>query len=122
MRPELTAVFAECKAPTLACKRRVNDQLLPILTLVAAAQQQVAIHRQNLLAAELTDPDPDAIRGYLERMHQTAGALDRDLKDLIALARRVSLSMAQMERYAGEIEADITANEARQAGTGRGGT
>jgi hypothetical protein len=107
MHKELSDVFAECRKPRHACKKKAADQLRPILDVVALLQQQAAVHRQNLLAAELSADDPDAVRGHLERLHQTLGALDTDVKALIDTGRRVALSMAQFERYSGEIEASL---------------
>lgn len=107
MTPALKAVFAECKKPAHVCRKDVNAQLGPILALAARAQQQMAVHRQNLLKAELTADEPDLVRGLLERLHQTAGAVDREAKVVIDAGRAMSLSFDQMERYSAEIEAAL---------------
>lgn len=111
MHQELTAALAESKAPQLASKQTANAQLLPILEAATAMQQQVAVHRGRLIAAELAAPDPDAVRGRLERLHQTLGALDKDIELFMTTGRRIALSMAQYERYGNEIEASFIESE-----------
>ena len=108
MTKEVLNAFASCRRPTIASCAMANAQLRPILEAAAQMQQQVAVHRANLLAAELTSTDPDTIRRQIERLHQTLGALDTDLKGLIDHGRRVSQGMAQLERQAKEIEGQVT--------------
>ena len=108
---ELADVFAECKKPKHVCTKDVNDQLRPVAELASLTLQQVAVHRMNLLTAELTAADPEKIRGHLERLHQTIDALEKDAKGAIDHQRRISLGMSQLERYATEIQAAITKAE-----------
>lgn len=114
MRKELADVFTECNEPTHACRQAVNDQLRPVAQLAALTLQQVALHRMNLLTAELTADDPDKIRGHLERMHQTIDALEKDAKGAIEHQRRMSLGMSQLARYSKEIEEAIVKEDAEE--------
>ena len=93
----LAAVIAEAEAPAHATCAAVMGQIGPILALAAACQKQIAEHRARLFAAQAEDAAND---GDLERLHQTLGAWDTDIRALIEAARRVRVSALQYERYA----------------------
>lgn len=104
MTPELAAAFAELKAPCRCSKRAAHDQLAPILKMATELQEQIALERRLLLAAELLD---DTFEGELERIHQKHGALETDLKDFIRLGRRIALSVAHKDEAARHAEDGI---------------
>lgn len=105
----MTAVLAEAKQPTYATTADVQGQLAPILALITDSQKQIAEHRSRLLLAQVDDASND---GDLDRLHQTLDAWEREVKALLAAARRVRLSALQYERYATEIETTLMTKEA----------
>lgn len=100
-KEKLKAVLAEGKTPTYARTDDVAQQLEPILTLATQVQMQAAEHRQRLFHAQIEDPTND---GHLERLHQTLGAIDTDVKALIDAAQRVRQGFLQYDRYTKDIE------------------
>lgn len=104
--PELAAVFDEHASPQHCSKRSAHDQLQPLLCFAACAQKQLAEYREKLLAAELADHDHQ-LDGKLERLHQTLGAIDRDLPAFIDAGRRIALSFTQLDRYFAETRDDL---------------
>ena len=115
MHEKLAAVFSEHRAPKHCCKRRVHDQVSPIVRLAALAQQQVLEHRTLITEATLSPDHDPGLDGKLEMMHQTYGAMERAATALSAAARELAQSTTQMDRYDAEWKLEIEAYEAAKA-------
>jgi hypothetical protein len=105
MRESLQAAIAEGKAPTHCCAGDVADQLRPVITVALKAQKQVAYQRELLVTASLEDPTYD---GNTEKIEQTLKSIEKRSATIIAEARGLRDDLLQLERYSGQVEADVT--------------
>lgn len=112
MHKAMRVALDECRKPSHVSRADLQAKLAPILELGALAAKQAAELRSKLLAAELApDHDAEATAGRVERLHQTANAIDKSAREFVEKGRALVRDFAQFERYAVDIEKELTGAE-----------
>jgi hypothetical protein len=111
MHQELEKVFAEHDNPTHASKAAVHATGRLIGRGIADIRKQLVEYRTLVHEAE-TAPHDHALDGKLEQMHQTYGAIERDIAIMEQMNRNVTLRFTQLEVYKDSWKADVLAYEA----------